>query len=377
MKEFMMLFKKMFTECPEKSLEGFEKFINILLEIERDEYLQRGSYERKKVSIEDYRNGYKPRKLNSRFGTLKVMKPQTRKGFTSEFFGRYQHSEQAIMSTCAEMYLNGVSTRKVSKLVENVFGVEVSASTISNYTKQLDEVLAIWRNLPLNSSYKYLYIDATYIKVRENHKIVSKGVYIAIGVSDECRYRVLGFTVLGEESDENWGIFFEELKARGLSQVDLIISDKHKGLLKAVNRTFLNSEWQRCIFHFKHNFLSKMPKKLRAEFNRRLDIVLMQLSKEDVRAEANLLIAKMESMGYSDLASYLEEAIDEIMVYKGYPESHWKRIRTTNKVERLNQEIKRRTKTIRIYPNVPAAVRSVGYILKETDEKWMNGNKIF
>lgn len=377
MNEIMDLFKKVLTKSPEESVKGMEKFLNVLLEIERDNYLQRGSYERKVTDFQDYRNGYKSRSLQTRFGSLTLNKPQTRKGFQSNFFERYQRSEQSIILSCAEMYLNGVSTRKVSKLVDNVFGLNVSASTISNYTKQLDDAVTIWRNTPLDPYYQYLFVDATYIKVREANKVVSKAVYIAIGVSKEGRYRILGFTVLSEESEDNWLTFFDTLKERGLLRIDLVISDKHAGLVKAINKTFLNTEWQRCIFHFKQNFLKKVPKKRSREFDKRLNLMLSQLSKEESRSEGMKQVEYFSANGYEKLAEYLEKSIEEIIVYKGFDERHWKRIRTTNKLERLNQEIKRRTKIIRIFPNINSVNRCIGNTLKEMDEKWMTGNKVF
>ena len=377
MNEIIELFKKVLTESPEKSVKGMEKFLNVLLQLERDNYLQRGRYERKTTDFQDYRNGYKSRSLQTRFGNLILNKPQTRKGFQSEFFNRYQRSEQSIILSCAEMYLNGVSTRKVSKLVDNVFGLDVSAATISNYTKQLDDAVKLWRNTPLDSYYQYLFVDATYIKVREANKVVSKAVYIAIGVSKEGRYRILGFTVLGEESEKNWLKFFNNLKERGLLQIDLIISDKHAGLVKAINKTFLNTEWQRCIFHFKQNFLKQVPKKRIREFDSRLNLIFSQLSKEESRSEGMKQVEYLSANGYEKLAEYLENAIEEIIVYKGFDERHWQRIRTTNKLERLNQEIKRRTKIIRIFPDINSVNRCIGYILKEIDEKWMTGNKVF
>ncbi len=377
MKEIMELLKKVLTESPEKSRRGLVNVYNTLLEIERDEYLQRGSYERKVTDIKDYRNGYKPRSLNTRFGKLKLSKPQTRIGFESKFFEHYQRSEQTIITACAEMYLNGVSTRKVSKLVENVFGTTVSPTTISNYTKVLDEAVNIWRNLPICSYYKYLFVDATYLKVRENNRVVSKAAYIAIGVTEEGKYRILGFTVLGEESEENWNTFFNHLKDRGLMKIDLIISDKHKGLVASINKSFLNTEWQRCVFHFTKNFLKKVPPKMKTEFKGRIGLIFAQLTKEECRKEGNKQILYFEASNYKELANYLEEALEEIIVYKGFNEKHWKKIRTTNKLERLNEEVKRRTKIIRIFPNIESVIRCVGYLLRETDEKWMNGNIVF
>ena len=162
---------------------------------------------------------------------------------------------------------------------------------------------------------------------------------------------------------------------RGLSKIDLIISDKHSGLVRAINQTFMSSEWQRCVFHFKQNFIKKAPKKFLQELDKRLNLIFSQITKEDSRREGMKQVNYLADEGYEDLADYLEEALEEIIVYKGFDEKHWKRIKTTNKVERLNQEIKRRTKIIRIFENTDSVKRSVGYILKEMDEKWMCGKE--
>lgn len=377
MTEIMELFQKMLKESPEKSKKQMEKVLNILLESEQEDYLQRKPYERKAGVVDDNRNGYKPRTLQSRFGSLSLRNPQTRKGFSSSLFERYQRSERAILISCAEMYLNGVSTRKVSKLVADVFGVEISAGTVSKYSKELDEVISEWRQLPIGDNYKYLFVDATYLKCRERSRIISKAVYIAVGVSSSGNYRVLGFMTAGEESESSWKEFFERLKARGLSGVELVISDKHKGLVLAIEKCFTKAQWQRCVFHFKQNFLSNVAKKHKASFNDRLNLIFSQINKAESLIEAKNQISYFENHGYPKLAEFIEENIEEALTYKNFPGNHWRRLRTTNKLERLNQEIKRRSKPIRIFSNIESIERVVGYLLMETDEHWMDGRAAF
>lgn len=378
MQDILSMFQELFRHAPEKSKAKYEEIMNRLLEIERDAYLGRGHYDRSPGLVEDHRNGYKPRRLKTLYGDLELRNPQTRGGFHSKMFDHYQRSEKAILLACAQMYFNGVSTRKVSNLVENVFGLSLSPSSISNYTHEFDTIIHEWRALPIEGSHPYLFVDASYFKVRNEKKMpVSKALYTALGVNERGHYEIVGCMVLGEESEQNWNTFFAYLKGKGLSGVELVISDKHKGLVNSIGMNFLGVPWQRCIFHFKRNFLDVVPKKRRNEFSKWIDLILARSSAQECRQEAAELVEQLEAQGLTKAASFLEDAMDDILTYKSFPENHWRRLRTTNRLERIHQELKRRSKVIRIFPDDDALMRVCGYILMEMDEGFGTSYPVF
>lgn len=374
---FLEFEEMLFSRNNSLSKKAYEKLVQAVMEIERDIYLQRDRYARidKEINKEDidYRNGYKPRTLNTTLGKLKLQVPQTRKKFSSSLFKSYQRSEQTIILACAEMYLNGVSTRKVSNLVEKVFGIEVSESTVSEYCKTIDKEITAWRNQPLEPYYKFLYLDATYIKVRVNNVVVSKACYIAIGRNKNNRARVLGVSIGDQESKSNWLSFIDSLRCRGLQKVDLIISDKNKGLVGAIEEAFTSIPWQRCIFHFKQNILNLPCKKKDVEMVKAtMKMILTMPNKKEAWKQAHLQLPILREKGLIRIADEIENSIDEVTNFMLFDSNYRRFIRTSNILERLNQEIKRRTKSIRIFPNEASAMRVIGYILKEKDEKLLS-----
>ena len=354
------------------------KVFNQLMEKERDEYLENEAYQRDPNRV-TYRNGYYDRDYTTLIGTLKLRVPRTRDGkFSTEIFERYQRNEKALLLTMLEMYIQGVSTRKVSKVVENLCGKAYSKSFVSSLTKQLDEEVRQWRHHDLSLvRYPYLVVDVIYIKVRENHKVVSKACHIAIGISEEGKRRLLGFDISDGESDYSWSRFFNYLKERGLNGLKMVISDAHTGLVKAIKENFLNVSWQRCQVHFLRNILAKIPKKETREFKEDIKALFRIQDIKIARIVKNELFKKYEGeKKYQASLAILDEGFEDAFTYLNESVVH-PRLKSTNCLERLNEEIRRRERVIRIFPNVESAYRLIGAMLIDQDEEWLTADRIY
>ncbi|MBS4190222.1 IS256 family transposase [Bacillus sp. FJAT-49705] len=348
--------------------------LNSLMEKERDEHINALSHERTDER-RGYRNGYYERELITGTGSLKLKVPRTRDGeFSTTVFEKYKRCEKALILSMIEMVVNGVSTRKVTKIVEELCGKSVSKSLVSNLTKSLDPVINEWRNRPLNTLYyQYLYVDALYIKVRENNKVVSKSVHIACGVNEKGFREIIGLKINHSESTESWSLFFEYLKSRGLQSPKLVISDAHSGLVTAIKQTFLGTAWQRCCVHFLRNIFETMPKKGTAEARQELKDLFRNSELEIVRELKNRFIEKYEEVkGFSKTIDTLEAGFEDAIQFHSQPVQYHKHLKTTNMLERLNREIRRREKVIQIFPNDQSAIRIIGAVLMEIEEEWTN-----
>ena len=354
------------------------KVFNQLMEKERDEYLDNEAYQRDPNRM-TYRNGYYNRDYTTKLGTLNLRVPRTRDGkFSTEIFERYQRNEKALLLTMLEMYIQGVSTRKVSKVIENLCGKTYSKSFVSSLTKQLDEEVRQWRHHDLSPvQYAYLVVDVIYIKVRENHKVVSKACHIAIGISEEGKRRLLGFDISDGESDYSWSRFFNHLKERGLNGLKMVISDAHSGLVKAIKQTFINVSWQRCQVHFLRNILAKTPKKETKEFKEDIKALFRIQDIKIARIVKNELFKKYEGdKKYQASLAILDEGFEDAFTYLNESVVH-PRLKSTNCLERLNEEIRRRERVIRIFPNVESAYRLIGAMLIDQDEEWLTADRIY
>ena len=322
-----------------------------------------------------YRNGFRDRQMTTRIGTITLQVPRLRNGnFDTNLFNRYQRSEQALVLAMIEMVINGVSTRKVTAVTEELCGKTFSRTTISSLCKQLDPIVEAFRNRPLEKHYPFVIVDAIYIKVREFGRVRSKGLLIATGVNEEGYREVIGFQLSDSESQSSWGDFFNSLKERGLGNVDIVVSDNHKGLVSAIRKHFQDTSWQRCQTHFSRNVLDAAPKSLQ----KALKGLLHQMYDAIDLENAMLIRDKMISL-YGEKApkaiSILEDGFDDVMAVICLPEKYRKRLRTTNSIERLNEEIRRRERVIRIFPSEESAIRLIGALLVEQDEKWSTGRK--
>jgi len=354
--------------------ERVRDFCQNLLEEEMEAHLGAKKYQRIN-SRSGYRNGYKPRTIKTRVGTLNLAVPQDRDGnFCPKLFDRYQRNEKALVSAMMEAYLAGVSTRKVSKLTEALCGTSFSAATVSAITSKLDSQIKAWKVRKLNKAYPYLIVDATYIKVRIEDTVVSQGAIIAVGI-DSCGYReILALEVANSETYQAYDSLFRDLKARSLSGIRLIISDDHKGLKKAVDKHFQGAAWQRCNFHFIRNLLDTVPRSKRKYTYSDLKTIFSSSSKAEALARSAEVTAKYEK-SYPRFVEKLEAGILDGLSYMDFPIEHWSRIRTTNLVERLNAEIKRRTNVVRIFPNLASAERLLCALAIEQNEEWITGRK--
>jgi putative transposase len=341
-----------------------------VLEAEMTEALGAAKSERT-AERNGYRSGYYERKLITRVGVLELRVPQDRAGhFSTELFERYQRSEKALVSALAEMYVQGVSTRKVKAITEELCGHSFSASTISEATARLDEKLKAFFTRRLEEPYPYLIVDARYERVREGGVISSQAVLVAIGVDWEGRRQVLAVEVANRESRSSWREFMVSLRARGLHGVEYVVSDDHAGLKAAIREILPEAAWQRCYVHFLRNALDYLPRKhdddclmeLRWFYDRR-DI-------EEVRRDIAQWVTKWQEK-YPKLVTWVEENVEETLTYYRLPRAHHKHMKSTNMLERLNQELKRRTLVVRIFPNTASCLRLTRALAIETHEGWL------
>jgi transposase-like protein len=348
-----------------------ERMVQQCLEVEMTNFLGAGNYERV-PGRHGWRNGYKPRVLKTRVGKLELMVPKDRDGeFQTEMFGRYQRSEKALVLAMVQMYIEGVSTRKVRAITEALCGLEVSKSQVSALTSSLDGEIAKWRERPLTEAYPYLIIDARYEKVRRGGSVVSQAVLVAVGISASGYREVLGAWVADSESEASWGGLFSELKQRGLRGVRHVVSDDHAGMGKAIERHFQNVVWQRCQVHFVRNALSLCGVQQRPLVLRLMKTITESPTREAAKAAIEQAIPELEKRA-PKVAQLLEEHGEEILGVYALPEAHRKRMRTTNLLERQNQELKRRTRVVRVFPNEQSCLRLICALLMETNEEWMD-----
>ena len=352
-----------------------QQALQTLLEAEMEAHLGAGRYERTDAR-RGYRNGYKPRTLQTRVGTLELLVPQDRDGtFSTDLFGRYQRSEQALVLTLMEMYLQGVSTRKVATITEQLCGTRFSKSQVSTLTVQLDARLQAWRERPLTAAaYPYLTVDARYEKVRRDGQIVSQGVLLVSAVRDDGYRELVAIDVAATESEATYQELFRNLKARGLSGVRLVTSDDHRGLRRAIERHFQGVGWQRCQVHFSRNLQGLVSRQQRSQVAEDLRMIFacptLALAWDAVQT-----VADRWRSSHPQLAERLEEEIEDCFACLAFPVSHQRRIRTTNGLERVSQELKRRTRVIRIFPNRAACLRLVTALAAEMSEDWESGRR--
>jgi transposase-like protein len=344
--------------------------LNEVMENERDDYLRAAAYERS-PDRRDYRNGYYERELILGIGKLKLKVPRTRNGeFSTSVFEKYARCDQALVLSMLEMVINGVSTRKVTHIVEQLCGENISKSFVSSLTQKLDPIINDWNKRPLNVMYyPYVFVDAMYIKVREHNRVISKAVYIATAITEKNTREILGLSVDHAEDFESWSRFFQQLKSRGLQSPKLVISDAHLGLQKAIQRDFIGTTWQRCTVHFKRNIIGKLSKKDSVEIRSMIKRVFEAVTIEDIRRFKKELMNQFgDEAKYAKALETLDEGFEDAIQYLNFPEKMHPHIRSTNSLERLNQEVRRREKVIRIFPNTQSAFRLVGAVLMQYQE---------
>jgi transposase-like protein len=348
--------------------------MNEAMRMERQKYLGVAPYERSSKR-QGHANGFKPHTAKTRVGEITLAVPQVREGgFFPQALEKGLRSERALTLALAEMYVQGVSTRDVTAIIEKLCGSSVSSSQVSRATQQLDETLTAWRQRPLGEI-AYLFLDARYERVRRDGQICDAAILIAIGVDVSGHRRVLGVSVSLGEHEVHWRAFMQSLVERGLRGVQLIVSDSHAGLKAARHAVFGGVPWQRCQFHLQQNAQAYVPRK---EMQAEVAAGIRTIFNAPDRATADQYLARMVqkyAKTASKLADWLEKNIPEGLTVFAFPAEHQRRLRTTNGVERLNREIDRRTTVVSIFPNEAACLRLISAILVETDEAWQTNKK--
>lgn len=376
--EYYSVFEQMIEDLQTDHREGLSKVIssilNLSMRLEQEQALQAQPYERNDTRL-GHRNGYKDKTLKTRMGDIPIQIPQVR---GMEFYpGSIEkgcRSERALKLAIAQMYVQGVSTRKVSKIVEQLCGFEVSQTQVSEASKLLDTEIKLWRERDLER-FHYLILDATYEKCRMSQSVVSAAVLIAYGV-DECGMRrVLGISTELSEAEVHWRGFLTGLTDRGLHGIKMITSDAHAGLKAAREAVFPTVPWQRCQFHLQQNASHHVPKKsMAADVAEDIRIIFNAPNREESNRFLKMAVKKYEQSA-PDLSLWMEENIPESLTVFDLPKNHWKKLRTSNMAERQMKEIKRRTKVANIFPNKESVNRLVSALLMEIDETWATGKR--
>jgi transposase-like protein len=360
---------------PAAMASAFATIMNLAMQIERQQALKAESHQRTDER-QGYANGFKSKTMRTRVGEVSLRIPQTRgyhddegRPFYPKSLERGVRSERAMTLAVAEMYVKGVSTRKVTAVVEKLCGLEVTSTQVSRAAAELDEQLSAWRNRPLGEI-TYLILDARYEKVRHGGAVVPCAVLTAVGVTPDGKRSVLGCSVARSEAETHWRDFLESLQERGIRGVKLVVSDDHAGLKAARQATMPGVPWQRCQFHTSQNAMAHVPKiSMRGE----VADDIRRIYNADDRAEADRRLKDVVARYHKTapgLASWLEENIPEALEVFAFPAAHRKRLRTNNGLERLNKEIKRRTRVATLFPNEASVLRLVSAVLSEISDDW-------
>ncbi len=345
-----------------------------VVEKEFEDFLQAQPYERT-VDRQGYRNGSYTRKIKTRVGTIELEVLRDRDGhFSTELFRRYQRNEQAFVLSMIEMYVQGVSTRKIGKVVETLCGTSVSRSMVSSLAKNLDENITKWRNRKLVKEYPYLVVDARYEDIRTEGVVMGQAVMIVIGISSSGQREILSVDVGNSENEQQWSEVFAGLKSRGLDGVQYVVSDNNKGLVKALKRTFQGASWQRCQVHFMRNFMGKFSRREIKEYVLKLKDIFTAPDIKKARERKRVLVKELERLK-PKVAEWLDMELESCFTVYNLPADHRKRMRSTNMIERFNQELLRRSRVIRIFPNSESCARLFGTMCIEQSEQWQTGYK--
>ena len=354
-----------------------ERILNAVMLAESEQQLGASMHERTE-DRQDYRNGIRERILNTRIGSLVLEVPRHRnQPFHTMVFENYQRSEASLIATMVQMVISGVSTRKVSKVVETLCGTSFSKSTVSALCKKLDAEIMAFKSRPLNmNDAPFLMVDATYFKAREDHKIVSKAFLVALAITSDGSREIVGFDVFDAEDNYSWQTFFKDLKARGLDGAHMVISDAHKSILRAIAKTYPDAAWQRCQVHFIRNILDETP----TRFKEGLKSELRRMFNASTIGEARSLRDGIIS-DYTPVAPKAVNALDtgfeDAMTVMQLPEWMRTKLRSSNWIERLNREFKRRSDVIQIFPNAASILRLMGAVAIEYNDQMSVKQRVF
>lgn len=347
-----------------------EMLMNAAMKIEREEFLGASSHERSSER-KGYANGYKPKDLQTRMGPLELAIPQVRGlKFYPKSIERGTRSEKALKVAIAQMYIEGVSTRRVQDITEKLCGYEISSTQVSRVTKKLDEEFEKFRNRPIGEIC-YLVVDALYLKARHNGSVIDVALLLAYGITPEGKREILGASTSLSEAETHWREFFKHLQSRGMHGVRLITSDDHAGMSVARRAVFPSIPWQRCQFHLVQNAQSYVPRKtMRAEIAEAMRDIFNSSTLGMAREQVRRMVETYRKSA-PEFVKWLEENIEESLTVYQFPREHWKKIRTSNGIERVNREIKRRTRVAVLFPNPESALRLVTGVIIEIHEEWV------
>lgn len=348
-----------------------EQLYNLLMELEVESKVGASKYERNEDRL-TYRNGSRQRPLDTTVGRIQLEIPKTRTGsYIPSFIEPRRLTDKALVSVIQDAYINGVSTRKVDNLVESL-GLEIDKSKVSRLCKGISDCVTAFRNRSLKfQEYPYLYLDATFPRVREGGQVQSMSLVVAIAVNRNGDREVLGFDIGTAEDGPFWTSFLQSLVERGLHGVKLVISDAHAGLKDAIARVFTGVPWQRCRVHFMRNVLSQVPRKCQGLVVR---TIFMADTKTEAKVQLNMVTDQL-SKRYPKAMDILTAAEDEILTYMDFPKKHWQQIYSSNVLERLNKEIKRRFNVVSVFPDRDAVIRLGGAILMEQHDEWITAER--
>jgi putative transposase len=356
--------------------EALTLLINALMDAEVTSMIGAEKYERSE-NRNNHRNGYRQREWDTRLGTLQLSIPKLRHGsYFPSLLEPRKMSEKALLNVVQEAYVHGVSTRKVDELVESLGIKGMDKSEVSRISKQLDGFVTEFKNRILEGEYPYLWLDATFPKVREGGRVCSMALVIAVGVNQSGEREILGFDVGMSEDGAFWEEFLRKLVARGLKGVKLVVSDAHEGLKSAIKKVLTGSTWQRCRVHFMRNVLSQVPKKCQGMVSSIIRTIFAQNDQESAREQLRHVVDELRGR-FPKAIEILEAAEEDILAYMAFPREHWIQIHSTNPLERLNREIRRRTDVVCIFPNRDAVIRLVGTMLMEQNDEWQVGRRYF
>ena len=356
--------------------EGLELLVQGLMELEVAQQIGAVKHERTPDRA-THRNGYRPRTWETRVGTLELRIPKLRQGsYFPSFLEPRRRSEKALLAVVQEAYVLGVSTRKVDDLVQALGLNGISKSEVSRICKELDEAVERFRNRPLSGTYPYLWLDATYLKVREDGRVVSMALVVAVGVRATGEREVLGLDLGPSEDGAFWLGFLRHLTARGLRGTQLVISDAHVGLREAIGAALIGATWQRCRVHFMRNVLSQVHKSAQPMVAATVRTIFAQPNQEEARRQLARVAEGLQGR-FPRVSEMLLETEEEILAYMAFPTEHWRQIHSTNPLERLNKEIKRRADVVGIFPNHESVIRLVGAVLAEQHDEWAVGRRYF
>lgn len=372
------------TELFQKLLVGFcqeedpikdmlQWMVNKLMEVEvttLKTQVEKGTHS---LERKTHRNGYRVRRWDTRLGTIYLTIPKVRTGGYQPFFlVNKQRSEAALMSVIQECWINGISTRKMMRVFKS-FGIEdISAGQVSFVTKELDAEVKHFREAPLEESYPVIWIDALYEKIRDNNKVTSKAIMVALAINHEGQKEILALEPMDQESTDTWTVFFDKLKARGLIKIGLLVSDAHKGIQAALKTSFTGTSWQRCKVHFMRNILARVPHKQKEMVGKHLAHIFNQTHYSEAKQTAEEVISKFENV-FPEAIEVLSDGIEDALQFFHFEALPFGRTSSTNHLERLNREIRRRSNVVGIFPSTDSYLRLIGSYLIEYQSDWTTG----